>query len=124
MNILQTIHHAGQAATTIFAEHIGDTDITIRQVALMAAIKDDPGASQTKLVGATGVDRSTLAEMTRRVVKKGWATRRRTKDDARTYAVNLTPDGLAILAKGKSAVAKTEKALVEKFPAIKHLNGA
>ena len=123
MNILSTIHRAEQSATTLFAEHIGDTDITIRQVALMAAIKADPGASQTKLVYATGVDRATLAEMTRRIVRKGWVTRRRTKHDARAYAVNLTPDGLAVLAKGKTAAAKTEKALLEKFPAMKHLNG-
>ena len=122
MNILSTIHRAEQTATTLFAEHTG-TDMTIRQLALLAAIKADPGVSQNKLVEATGVDRSTLAEMTRRIVRKGWVTRRRTKHDARAYAVNLTPDGLAVLAKGKTAAAKTEKALLEKFPAMKHLNG-
>ena len=51
------------------------------------------GLSQTDLVERTGVDRSTLADIVRRMLKKGLLQRRRTKDDARAYAVKLTEEG-------------------------------
>ena len=42
---------------------------------------DDEGASQTKLVEHTRVDRSTLADIVRRLVRKGLPQRRRTRED-------------------------------------------
>jgi len=53
--------------------------------------------SQTHLVEKTGVDRSTLADIVRRMLKKGLLQRRRTKDDARAYAVRLTEEGWRVL---------------------------
>ncbi|MEQ1712378.1 MAG: MarR family winged helix-turn-helix transcriptional regulator, partial [Hyphomicrobium sp.] len=49
--------------------------------------------SQTNLVDKTGIDRSTLADIVRRMLKKGLLQRRRTKEDARAYAVKLTEEG-------------------------------
>jgi DNA-binding MarR family transcriptional regulator len=51
------------------------------------------GLSQTELVEKTGIDRSTLADIVRRMLKKGYLQRRRTKEDARAYAVKLTDEG-------------------------------
>ena len=49
----------------------GLTDgVTLRQTVLLAAIAEKEGASQSDLVRATGVDRSTLAEMMARIVNK------------------------------------------------------
>ena len=45
----------------------------------------------------TGIDRSTLADIVRRMLKKGLLQRRRTKDDARAYAVKLTDEGWRVL---------------------------
>jgi DNA-binding MarR family transcriptional regulator len=55
------------------------------------------GASQTKLCEISGVDRSTLADMVRRLVQRGFLTRRRTREDARTYAVRITEQGKSLL---------------------------
>jgi DNA-binding MarR family transcriptional regulator len=49
------------------------------------------------LCAATGIDRSTMADIVRRLVKRGWLSRRRTRQDARTYAVSLTTEGQRIL---------------------------
>lgn len=120
MNILQAVHRMNQAATNLFLEN-SSGDMTVPQVLLLAKIKEMPGVSQTALVEATGIDRSTLADVTRRLTKKGLVTRRRTRQDARAYAVNLTTEGLAALAKAKPAAARAEKALAEKYPSVKHL---
>ena len=51
----------------------------------------------------TGIDRSTVASLVERLVKRGWLQRRRTKDDARAYAVRLTPAGRKALKIGEGA---------------------
>jgi DNA-binding MarR family transcriptional regulator len=94
---LHLLHRAGQCAEVLFTKEAGDADLTPRQYAVLAAAGRHPDISQTGLVEQTGVDRSTLADIVRRLVKKGLLQRKRTRRDARTYAVRLT-------AKGQSAV--------------------
>jgi MarR family len=69
------LHRAEQLASERFAHLVGDT-ITLRQFAVLAAIAEAPGLSQSDLVRATGVDRSTLADMMNRMEKRGWVARR------------------------------------------------
>jgi DNA-binding MarR family transcriptional regulator len=40
-----------------------------------------------------------MADIVRRLVKRGWLKRRRTPQDARTYAISLTVEGQRILDK-------------------------
>jgi DNA-binding MarR family transcriptional regulator len=74
-----------------------DGDLTPRQYAVLVAVSQNEGVSQTLLVQKTGVDRSTLADIVRRMLKKGLLQRRRTKEDARAYAVKLTDEGWRVL---------------------------
>jgi DNA-binding MarR family transcriptional regulator len=76
---------------------MGLGDLTPRQYAVLVAVSQNEGVSQTHLVEKTGVDRSTLADIVRRMLKKGLLQRRRTKDDARAYAVKLTDEGWRVL---------------------------
>jgi DNA-binding MarR family transcriptional regulator len=76
---------------------MGEGDLTPRQYAVLVAVSQNEGVSQTHLVEKTGVDRSTLADIVRRMLKKGLLQRRRTKDDARAYAVKLTEEGWRVL---------------------------
>jgi DNA-binding MarR family transcriptional regulator len=89
------LHRAGQCATDIFQAEI--SDLTPRQLAVLMTVASDEGASQSKLVDATGVDRSTLADIVRRLVRKGLLQRRRSREDARAYAVKLTDQGRRVL---------------------------
>ncbi len=72
-------------------------DLTPRQYAVLVSVSQNEGLSQTQLVEQTGVDRSTLADIVRRMLKKGLLQRRRTKDDARAYSVKLTDEGWRVL---------------------------
>lgn len=74
-----------------------DGALTPRQYAVLVAVSQNEGLSQTHLVEKTGVDRSTLADIVRRMLKKGLLQRRRTKDDARAYAVKVTDEGWRVL---------------------------
>jgi DNA-binding MarR family transcriptional regulator len=80
-------------------------DLTPRQYAVLVTVAYNEGLSQTHLVERTGIDRSTLADIVRRMLKKGLLQRRRTKEDARAYAVKLTDEGWRVL-KGAEPLAK------------------
>lgn len=90
---LHLLHRAGQCAGDIFQAEMTTGDVTPRQLAVLVTVANNEGLSQTQLVDRTGIDRSTLADIVRRMMKKGLLQRRRTKEDARAYAVRLTEDG-------------------------------
>lgn len=90
---LHLLHRAGQCAGDIFQAEMANGDLTPRQFAVLVTVAQNEGLSQTHLVERTGIDRSTLADIVRRMLKKGLLQRRRTKEDARAYAVKLTEEG-------------------------------
>jgi DNA-binding MarR family transcriptional regulator len=83
---------------------MGALDLTPRQFAVLLTVSQNEGLSQTDLVLLTGIDRSTLADIVRRMLKKGLLQRRRTREDARAYAVKLTDEGLQTLAAARPRV--------------------
>jgi MarR family transcriptional regulator, temperature-dependent positive regulator of motility len=97
------LHRAVQNATEMFATEVGPDGLTARQYAVLLTISQNEGLSQTGLVEKTGIDRSTLADVVRRMIGKGLIQRKRTRQDARTYAVRLSD-------KGRQALEITEPA--------------
>lgn len=91
------LHGALQLALDIYAEELGTGAVTQRQYAVMAAVAEREGLSQTDLVRATGVDRSTLADMIGRMITKGLLDRARSTADGRANIVRLTDEGRAAL---------------------------
>ncbi|MBI5939474.1 MAG: winged helix-turn-helix transcriptional regulator, partial [Caulobacterales bacterium] len=81
-----------------YAEGGGPGGVTQRQHAVLSAVAAKEGAAQADLVAATGVDRSTLADMVARMLDKGLLVRERSAVDARANAVRLTDAGRAALA--------------------------
>jgi DNA-binding MarR family transcriptional regulator len=68
-------------------------------------------------VDKTGIDRSTLADIVRRLLKKGLLQRRRTKDDARAYAVKLTDEGARVLKAAEPMARKVDDRILAALPA-------
>ncbi|MEN9413390.1 MAG: hypothetical protein RLZZ342_477 [Candidatus Parcubacteria bacterium] len=97
MSVGHKLHRVSQIADEAFAAAAAESEVTPRQYAVLQAIADSERPSQTALVEKTGIDRSTLADIVRRLVSKGLIQRRRTREDARAYAVSLTDKGHAIL---------------------------
>ena len=111
LSVLHLLHRAGQRADGLFARHAGTT-LTPRQFVILQAVAEANGLSQTGIMAATGIDRSSTADLVRRLVSHGWLKRRRTKRDARLYAVRLTPEGRRVLALAVPAARATEEALL------------
>ncbi len=70
-----------------------DLDVTHRQALLLRAAQANPRASQTALCDITCIDRSTMAEMIKRLVDRGLLSRRKSKEDSRAYVILTTEKG-------------------------------
>lgn len=113
---LHLLHRAGQRADELFAATMGENELTPRQFAVLKAVAKADNPSQTDLVLMTGIDRSTLADIVRRLIRKGLLQRRRTSHDARMYAVKLTPNGRDLLDAAEPAARSTEEQLLAVLP--------
>lgn len=111
-SVIHLLHRAGQCADELFASNMGGNALTPRQYEVLKAVSNSKEPSQTVLVELTGIDRSTLADIVRRLVERGLLERRRTRRDARMYAVNLTAEGTAVLSGADPIASKTNAHLL------------
>ena len=100
----------------LYAREAGARELTKQQFMLLAALEQNEGVSQTALVEITGIDRSTLAEMVRRMLEKGLLSRERTEEDQRANAVAISPAGRKALRGARNAADRAERALLEALP--------
>lgn len=114
---LHLLHRAGQCAAEVFQAELGEGDLTPRQYAVLLTVSLNEGLSQTHLVDRTGIDRSTLADIVRRMLKKGLLQRRRTKEDARAYAVKLTEEGWRVLKSAEPLARKVDERILSALTA-------
>jgi DNA-binding MarR family transcriptional regulator len=114
---IHLLHRAGQCAEDLFHAEIKEGDLTPRQLAVLVTVARNEGLSQTGLVERTGIDRSTLADIVRRMQRKGLLQRRRTKEDARAYAVRLTELGRRTLRRSEPLARKVDGRILDTLPA-------
>ena len=101
-----------QYANDLFSHEPGASDLTKQQYTVLAAVEQNEGMSQTDLVHMTGIDRSTLAEMIRRMIEKGLLDRERTEADQRANAVRIAAGGRKALRSARSASERVERTLL------------
>lgn len=113
------LHRALQLALDIYAEETGPDAVTQRQYAVLSAVAAHEGLTQTDLVRATGIDRSTLADLVARMIGKGLLARQRSAADARANTVRLTDTGRAALAAAEPRVAAADARILKLLPSRK-----
>lgn len=84
---------------------------------MLVAAGEKDGLSQQDIINVTGIDRSTVSQVVQLLIRKGLMKRRRTRHDARAYAVSLTDSGRDVLKATEPIVGRIEDALVEALPA-------
>jgi DNA-binding MarR family transcriptional regulator len=106
-----------QRAVDLFTSEVGEDGPTPRQFAALLCIQQNPGASQTELVRLSGIDRSTLAEMLRRLKRRGLIAQVRTRRDQRANALTVTAAGETLLARTVPALIAAQERILEPVPA-------
>jgi DNA-binding MarR family transcriptional regulator len=111
------LKRAVQYSVYLYMDEVGKTGMTHRQFTVLSAVDSNEGKSQTELVKVTGIDRSTLADLVARLMAQGYLQRRRTKEDARTNAVRLTPIGKKMLKSSQIGAEEIDKRMLAAFSA-------
>ena len=113
------LHRAQQIAANESASALAAAGITLRQFSVLAALSGNDGVSQSDLVNATGIDRSTLADMVARMEKAGLIKRVASKTDKRAKVVSLMAKGKKAYEKALPAVEKADADIFEALPKTK-----
>jgi DNA-binding MarR family transcriptional regulator len=100
-----------------FAATMGALDITPGLFAVLVLIEGNPGLKQTELARAVHLDRSTVVSVVDSLERRGFVRRRTVAHDRRSNALELTPQGAALLRKLKRRVAAHERRLASGFSA-------
>ena len=115
-SVTHLLHRVLQLALDYHAEASGPAGLTQRQYTVLAAAGAGDGVSQSDLVRATGIDRSTLADLVARMIAKGLLERERSATDARANTVRLSAAGKAALAEGGKPAAHSDERLLDLLP--------
>ncbi|MGY6628473.1 MAG: MarR family winged helix-turn-helix transcriptional regulator [Oceanicaulis sp.] len=118
------LHRAQQFASERFSEATGGVELTQRQFAVLCAVHDEEGLTQTQLVQATGIDRSTLAELVSRMASKGLLLREKAPGDGRANAVRFTDEGRALYKTAIDGARAADEAILSALPKNKRASFA
>ena len=110
------MHRVLQLALDIYTEEAGPDGLTQRQFAVLEAVSQKSGLTQTDLVRSTGIDRSTLADLVARMTTKGLLDRVQSTIDARAKAVSLSAAGQAALDAARPRVEAADKRILALLP--------
>lgn len=110
------MHRTLQLALDIYAEEAGPDGLTQRQFAVLEVVAARLEPTQTDLVRATGIDRSTLADLVGRMTTKGLLERERSTLDARAKAVRLSPAGHVALEAARPCVEAADRRIMALLP--------
>jgi DNA-binding MarR family transcriptional regulator len=92
----RTSYLLGRAASRV--QGLGERDleplgITPREYSVLAVLAERSPLSQTQVAEILGLDRTTILKLGASLERKGLVVRERDANDARAYAVALTPAG-------------------------------
>lgn len=109
-DLMSKLHRATQAAESMWRRE----DITPRQYVVLRAILNhtDGEPCQRQLCRATGVDRSTLTDILRRLEVAGLVTRTRQQSDQRRVTATVTTKGRTAVRAGDKEVTAIERRLL------------
>jgi MarR family transcriptional regulator, lower aerobic nicotinate degradation pathway regulator len=116
-SVIHLLRRVDQCAAQLYSTESADSDLTLRQLAILTAISRQEDLSQTDLVNITGIDRSTVAGIVSRLLRKGLLERKRSPLDGRAYCVRLSKRGAKAIAGADRLYTRVEKKLLAGMPA-------
>jgi MarR family transcriptional regulator, temperature-dependent positive regulator of motility len=116
---LHLLHRVRQCAGELFQAEMADIDLTARQYVVLVAAAQRDGQSQQEIIDSTGIDRSTVSQVVQTMARKGLLKRRRTREDARAYALTLTSHGRDVLKASEPIVCRIDESLVAALSATR-----
>ncbi|MBP2370600.1 MarR family winged helix-turn-helix transcriptional regulator [Pseudonocardia parietis] len=104
-----------QAYLSAWSRHV-DAVLTGPQFAVLSAIRAYPDSDQSSLAGAVALDTSTMADVCRRMERRGLITRTESPRDARRKILSLTDDGDEALEEATRRTRRLDRELLAAVP--------
>ncbi|OLZ52784.1 MarR family winged helix-turn-helix transcriptional regulator [Amycolatopsis keratiniphila] len=101
-----------QAYLAAWNRHV-DPVLTGPQFAVLSAVRAYPGSDQSSLAGAVALDTSTMADLCRRLERRGLIRRVESPHDARRKLLSLTDEGKSVLSQVNRRARRLDKALLD-----------
>lgn len=102
------IRRAHNGMVRDYEAQLADVGIPPRYLGLLLLIELNPGAAQSRIAEAAGLDRSTLVPVIDRLQDAGFLERRPSPDDARSNGLWLTRKGSKVAARMKKLAIERE----------------
>jgi DNA-binding MarR family transcriptional regulator len=103
------IRRAQMAVFDDLQEAIGKYQISPTQFSVLSLVADNPGALQSTIAEALGVERPRIVPVIDQLEKRGLATRVRSATDGRARKIYLTAEGASLLETLKSRFAEHQR---------------
>ncbi|MBC3190492.1 winged helix-turn-helix transcriptional regulator [Pseudonocardia sp. C8] len=104
-----------QAYLAAWNRHV-DAVLTGPQFAVLSAIRAYPGSDQSSLASAVALDTSTMADVCRRMERRGLISRTESPRDARRKILALTDDGVSALEEVTRRTRRLDRELLAALP--------
>ena len=107
------LRKAQSAVFQDFAVSLRDCNITPGHFGVLGLVQANAGLNQTALGKALGIDRSTVVAVIDKLETRGLVERTPALTDRRSYALQLSQNGVKLLLLARSLVAKHEQRIAE-----------
>lgn len=106
------IRRSEQVHNSLWAKHMA-TELTGPQYAVLAALAAYPRSDQQTIGRLASLDKSSVADVVARLVRKSWIVRSRDPKDGRRYILELTPAAAIALSSITPAAAAVQDDLLD-----------
>ena len=97
----------------MFFEECKTHDVTPVQYGILTALSVLPGLDQTSLGHEVGLDRTTTADVVRRLEERGWVERRTHPIDKRSRQARLTKSGQTVVDSLHAGMSRAQERLLD-----------
>jgi DNA-binding MarR family transcriptional regulator len=118
-SIVSLLHRVSQRANAAFAQSQNGHILTTTQMFTLFAVDRLGSASQIRIAEETGVDRSTMSDVIRRLERAGLLKRKRSKPDLRKLEVALTESGRLMVKKASAISRDVDNMMLSRIPAAR-----
>jgi DNA-binding MarR family transcriptional regulator len=102
-----------QIHMAIFLKECAAEQVTPVQWGILTIVKEHPGVGQVELADELGLDRSNVANVVDRLVRRGVLKQTMNKLDRRKRSITITPQGLQMLARFETKAERAQSRLLQ-----------
>ena len=101
-----------QIHVAMFLQECAAENVTPIQFGLLSVVLDEPGCDQITLAEKLGIDRTNIADVIRRLERRGWIKRTTNATDRRMRSVSLTDQGRMFVSRTHTKMQRAQERLL------------